>query len=77
MPAKLAWTRELPTKPGVYVWRGGGRTADSQVLHVGYLDGRGRTLLYADTQRLPGRSTPYCGRRVAHWAGEWFGPLPE
>ena len=65
MPAKLAWTRDLPTRPGNYVWRSDAGMRIERIIEsrigLGYADQYGGWLL------------------LCYWdeGGEWFGPLPE
>ena len=62
---ELAWTRELPTKPGFYAWRDDG---DRALLAVIECNG---ALIVEDTEAA---TVPLYG-----WinVGEWLGPLPE
>ena len=64
MPAELAWTRELPTKPGLYVWR----AAPMRFEHA-----------WRAIEEEDGSLTLMGFGAAKSWAsgGQWLGPLPE
>lgn len=63
--AKLAWTRNMPTRPGNYLWRSGAKMRIEQIIEfqfgLGFVDQHGGWLL------------------LCYWDedGKWLGPLPE
>lgn len=75
MPAELAWTRELPTKPGLYIIRTK-RTNNRgyDVLRCERVAGA-----YRVTSIEPVEPADYTARQFAKAFGpcEWLGPLPE
>lgn len=73
----LAWTRELPTKPGTYAWRDDWNGDDAA----------GTLLIVTESPAGFVAAEPFgagthtcanCQDPVADYAGgEWLGPLPE
>ena len=64
MPAELAWTRALPTRPGLYVWRAAPMRMETAHRIIKEEDGSLTILGFG-----PVNSHAYGGR--------WLGPLPE
>lgn len=73
MPAELAWTRELPTVPGLYAWRygwDGSELPDGGLFLVYERDGALRICRPDGTHDEPIATSAMAGE-------EWLGPLPE
>lgn len=71
---ELAWTREPPSQPGLYLWRSTSR-ARIRVVRFGfdeYLVGLVGIEHYR--RELP---EDFRGRRPTSFRGEFLGPLPE
>lgn len=77
MPAELAWTRELPTKEGLYAWRDdwGEDTAVGSLLIVTEWQGQ---LVAGEAFGNGAYQCMFCQDPIADYAGgEFLGPLPE
>lgn len=64
-PARLTWTKQKPTTPGLYGYRHS-RDVKAYVVEV-ELDG--------DTLKVNDKSTEHCRGPVVNIEGEWAGPL--
>lgn len=63
--ARLTWTTQKPTAPGLYGYRKS-RAAKAYVVEVDLDDG---------TARVDDKNTEHCRGAVATIEGEWAGPL--
>lgn len=73
MTTELAWTRELPTKPGLYAWRvgwAGLEPHDGGLFIIYERDGELRICRPDGTHDEPIATSAMAGE-------EWLGPLPE
>ncbi len=73
----MGWTKQAPTKPGFYYWRGG-RLEGNQVAVVQVTAFVDKTRpLRAEEMTIDGYKNAPASGPVNEWGGRWAGPLPQ